>query len=138
VAQDELGEWTVAITEENFVQLRAAKTKVVCRFCLSSLEQKYVGTTPDYSKLHVFAWNPSTTRRDHLIQSCAAFKVSPFFKEQRVQVAVQTYYEAKAKAANVRMPLAELQFHECVAARLGVRSNSLYAWLIGFAGFRHP
>jgi hypothetical protein len=111
IAQDEQGAWKVPVTEDNFQQLSRSKAKLVCSFCMRSAKQKHeqaqkesASSTPfDYSSLHVFSWDPSTTRRDHLMLACPAFKLSPFFTDTRVKASLDTYYEAKAKTANVRL-----------------------------------
>lgn len=40
-AQDDSGEWNVAVTDANYPQLSSRKAKVVCSFCLSSLQHKH-------------------------------------------------------------------------------------------------
>jgi hypothetical protein len=63
-------------------------------------EERASSSPIDYISLHVFSWDPST-RRDHLMLACPAFKQSPFYTDTRVKVSLDTYYEAKSKTVNV-------------------------------------
>jgi hypothetical protein len=105
--------WDIAVTDDNFAVLSKGKNKLVCSFCLQSLEAKAArlsqaavaeGKPPvpvDYSSIYVFAWDPSTKRRDHLMLKCSAFKVSAAYQDPAVQSALDRWRHDQGKAANV-------------------------------------
>lgn len=100
LAKNDDGDWTVPVTNENFKELRNAKAKLVCKNCLAAQKQLF-GNSCDAPPPHVFSWDPSTTRKIHLMMKCPSFKLTDEYKSAEVQTALQKHKEDLAKTQNV-------------------------------------